>query len=454
MKASLYKKLRQFGRNEKVSFHIPGHKGGVGFSARFKRNAFKIDVTELDETDDLMHPHGILADALQNAAEVFGADRTFYLTNGTSSGIEAAIMGCAKRGDTILLDRTCHRSVIAAVVLGGLNPVFVYPEFDKELGFYRGIKAETIIDAIENHPESVGAVITSPNYYGMCAEVLGIARALHVADKFLIVDEAHGAHFKFSDNLPKTALESEADVSVQSAHKTLPVLGQCSLLHVRGNLVDSLEIERYLHLIQTTSPSYLLMTSIDEGISGMSLEGSKNLDMLILRLAELRQRVNSFGRIVCLNEANQDVTRLVVDFSSMGFGGEAALKLLNREYGIYPEFADEKNVVFIVTAANSVSDIQKLESALMEISQTEYDAQEIKNAICLPRIEICFTPQTAFCSDGEAIEIERAEGRVCADIVSACPPGSAIIVPGQMIDAHAIEYAADCAGVKFVRVVC
>lgn len=457
MKDSLYRQIRRFNKKDKISFHMPGHKGGSGLSSRLKRNAFELDVTEFDETDDLLSPVSVLKDAQERAAEVFGAAQSFYLTNGSSSGLHAAILGSVPKGGKLLVDRTCHRAVIAALVMGEIDPVFVDPQFDTELGIYTGMTPEAVNAALDETPDVAGMVLTSPTYYGVCTDIAAIARLLHERRKFLIVDEAHGAHFVFSSKLPPTALEQGADISIQSLHKTLPALGQCSLLHIgHGAVIDARQVERQLRLRQTTSPSYLLMTSIDEAVQQMQDNG-KRLDEMIEQLYEIKTRLTIVNRLSCLSEnklsGRQDLLRLVVSFEKAGLSGHAAADLLKREYGIYPEMADEKNVVFLVTIGNSKRDLDALAAAFEEIGEAEHGTPAGSKPAPLPEIEVCFAPCRAWNSERETVAVQESAGKICADIVASCPPGAAVLIPGQLVSREAADYLAKHTEISFFDVV-
>lgn len=442
---SLLRDLKEFRKNEKISMHIPGHKSGRGLGASFVRNAARIDLTELDGTDNLQNPCGILKAAQDRCAKIFGAGETHFLTGGSTLGLLAAVMGCAPRGAKLLVDRTCHKSVISAVVLGGIEPIFITPELDADKGLYLGISADAVRCALTEHPDVCGAVITSPTYYGICSDIGGISEALHKLGKFLIVDEAHGAHFVFSKRLPQTALSLGADVCVQSAHKTLPALGQCSYLHIaEGALVDTRKLVRTLRMLGSTSPSYLLMTSLDEAARYMSFRGKLRIGKLISAIEQLKAEVSA-ETVLTFADAefvgrDQDCTRLTVDFSAAEISGRFAEKLLIEEFGIYPEMSDERYVVLIPTVANTAREIKKLSRALCSIGGRRFKAEPPQNNMPLPEIDLAYLPEEAAGMKFETLPAEQCVGRISAAIVSACPPGAAVLVPGQRIDESGVRF--------------
>ncbi len=440
---SLFEDLKAFDKKEKISFHIPGHKGGSGLNKKFKGNAFHLDVTEFEETDDLQNPKGILLKAEERVAEIFDAGKSFFLTNGSTIGIHAALLASCRKGDKILVDRSCHKSVISAITLIGAKPVFVQQDFHKNMGIYSGMNPKTIKKVLSENPDAVGAVITSPTYYGVCSDISGIAAFLHNENKFLIVDEAHGAHFVFHDAFPKTAISQGADICIQSVHKTLGGLGQSSLLHVNKNsLIKDGEVKRALRTIQTTSPSYLLMTSIDNAVADAKDEKEK-FDAIVSRVSELKAKVRKNSSVEFVDSRTigkpQDILRLVADFRKVGISGQYASSIL-KEKGIYPEMADRYHVVFVITAANTKGELKTLEEELINFSKTKIESSADAQPQSLPDVNLDMIPQDAWYSDRESVAVEDAEGRISADIVSVCPPGAAVIVPGQVIDKKTIDY--------------
>lgn len=441
---SLYDELKTFRNKDKISFHIPGHRFGRGLNPGFRRNGFEIDVTEFDETDDLQRPKGILADALSRAAEAFGAGATFYVTNGSSGALNAAIYGACRRGDKLIVDRTCHRAVISAIVMRGIIPVFVQPEFDEKNGLYIGMTALAIQKALDKTPDASGAVVTSPTYYGVCSDISEISDILHKRGKFLIVDEAHGAHFAFHPELPQTALESGADIVIQSAHKTLPAMGQTSLLHIgKGSLPLRRNVERALRLFHTTSPSYMMMASVDEAVIHMQNAGRAELNEMIKETESLKAAVGKLGVIDFFDSGScgkaQDMLRLVADVRRTGKSGTEVSEILKNEYGIYAEMSDLYHVVFVITCANTKSDIAALKNAFVRISKKESGVFSGGVLKALPDINLEIMPSEAWDRPGVMIPAENAEGRISADILAACPPGAAILVPGQVITKSDIE---------------
>lgn len=441
---SLFDDLKDFRRKDKISFHIPGHKGGVGLDDQWMADIFSVDVTEFSETDDLQNPTGILKAAQNRAATIFGAYKTFFLTNGSSLGILASIVGTLKPGDKILVDRTCHKSVISALVLSGAIPVFISPVWDEENQLYTGISVDDIDNCLCENPDIKGILITSPTYYGICSDILSISEVIHKAGKFLIVDEAHGAHFCFNKNLPPSALSQGADIVIQSAHKTLPALGQSSFLHLNNSpYINPERIEEALHLLQTTSPSYILMSALDMSAIKMSENGNASLEELISHIQKLKKSVTNHTCLSFVDSSSigkvQDETRIVADFRNTGLTGYESAEILKEKYGIYPEMADENFVVLIATVSNTKYDIDALESALTQLGR-EQKTSSHKKGMPLPVPYIKMPPRDAWMSEKRSVHYKDALGMTAAEIVSVCPPGAALLVPGQLIDQKTIEY--------------
>lgn len=457
MRKTLLDELIKFTKKDKVRAHMPGHNGGKGLSRKFRHHAFSVDVTEFDETDNLQNPSGIILKSEKRAAGIFGAERTFFMVNGSTSGLEAAILTLAGKGDKIIVDRTCHKAVISAIILAGAEPVFIEPRFDKRHGIYAELSAAAVMDALRANPGAAAVVITSPSYYGVCSDVKGIAEKVHSAGLPLIVDEAHGAHFAFSDRLPETALSCGADIVVQSAHKTLPSPGQTALLHVgAGGRIDIDRLRRNINLIQTSSPSYMLLSGIDDAVRRMNRPLRKQLSAVIERVIEIKSRISVIDKVSCLVkselESDYDLTKLVIDFSKLGITGYGAAELLKKDYGIYTEMADEKNVLFYITASTNKRDLSLIERAVNNISAGSFKPQEILKPRPLPRIRLTADMREAYFGQSETVSIDAAAGRTAAEILVCCPPCCPIVVPGQLIDEETVRYIKSFTNIEEVSV--
>lgn len=401
-------------------FFMPGHNGDKSISLHY-------DVTELDGTDNLHFPQGIIKRALLNASVAFSSYHTFFLVNGSSVGLHALIMSVCTRGDTLIVDRSCHISVINALVLNDIRPVYIYPEFNSEFGINSAVNPHDVERAFEKNPGAKGVLITSPNYYGICSDIQTVADIANKYNGALIVDEAHGAHFSFSEKLPQSAIYCGADGSVQSAHKTLPCITQGALLHLGTNKIDPASVQENLNLLQTTSPSYLIMMTIDEAVTEMQQNGSAKLDRVIRCCEELKLRLNSTEKYKCLE--NDDPTRIVIH---IGKNAELIKQKLKKLHNIEIEMCDGYNLVLIAKASSKTIDIKRLERALTGLSPS-LPALELGKYSAPPKTELKMTPSEAYYSRTEISEPESSVGKVAARAVYKTPPCMSIISPGEIV---------------------
>ena len=344
------------------------------------RSALAYDTTELKGLDYLSNPSGVIQEAQELASEAFGADRSWFLVNGTTVGIHAAIMSVAKdEGDAIVVSRDCHQSAFSALVLSGARPVWVKPEYDERFGFAtlstRNLRR--VLADCDRPP--AGVLVVSPNYFGLCANVAEAARACHDHGVPLLVDEAHGSHFAFHDDFPPTALSCGADIAIQSTHKTLSAMTQASLLHAQGDRVSFDKIGASLQMLQSSSPSYLLMSSIDTARAQAVVasdsgnpESSPSFAAAARNAAHIKRTIAKIPGVEVLGVGNTaeevDPLRLTLTLSDLNRSGLAVASILEETYGIVPELATDKAVVFVATLGTTVSDLEDLAAALREIA--------------------------------------------------------------------------------------
>lgn len=455
---TLFEELLKFTKKDAVRAHMPGHNGGAGLNSKYRRNAFSVDVTEFDETDNLQDPCGVLLKSQRYAAKAFGARRTFFLVNGSTAGLQAAVLAAVMPGDKLIVDRCCHKAVISAMIMAGAEPVFIEPDFIDSMGIYGAIRPLTVMDALHEHQDAVGVVITSPTYYGVCSDIESLAKHIHSAGMFLIVDEAHGAHFAFSDDLPKTALSQGADIVIQSAHKMLASPGQTAMLHIGDtDRISEERVQKCINMIQTSSPSYLLLSGLDLAVRDMMGSGAKHLQKIIDKVVEIKSKINVLDNVSCVVKGNlegdYDIMKMAVDFSALNITGHGAAKLLKRDYGIYPEMSDERNVLFYFTAGTTMRDLELIDRAVTEISKTEFEPQKCKEIQPLPPVQMKTRMTRVFYSVTEKIHTDEAIGRVCGEILNCCPPCVPLLVPGQLITESAVDYIKTYTDIKEIEVV-
>ena len=458
----LFDAMVNLAESRKVSFHTPGHKSGKGISTRFRKfvgpRIFSIDLTTLDEVDSLQNPTGVIKEAQELAAKSAGADRSYFLVNGTTVGNHAMVASTTGPGDKVLIARNCHRSVLTGLIMSGAQPIFFQPAFDRNLKLTLNVKFETVKQAIDANPDARALLITSPNYYGLCADIEKIIPYAHEKGLIVFVDEAHGPHLKFNPKLPPCALEAGADLCVQSTHKIVGGMTQASMLHARAERINIDDVTNTLKLLQTTSPSYILMASLDLARMQMATEGKKLLNRTIKLAEEARAEINNIPGITCFGKeqaraagmADMDVTKLTITVSDMGLSGYHVSHVLNNRFGIQVEMADPFHVLVIVSIGDRLDDLNRLVEALRVISaETGLQGALLPlDKVHPPMLQNRFamTPREAFYSDSELVNVNDAAGRVSTEIVTVYPPGIPLLVPGEEISQDAIDYLQNMAG--------
>lgn len=423
-------------QNEKISFHMPGHKGkGAGLTA--------YDVTELSDTDCLFDPKDGILEAQSLAAEAFGAKETFFLVGGSTAGILAMLGAAAGEGDTLIVDRNCHASVVHGLILHGITPVFVGSETVG--GLSGGLTPEAIEEKLMAHPLAKGVLITSPTYYGLTADVKGIAEAVHRHGKLLLVDEAHGAHFAFSSLLPPSALSSGADMAVQSAHKTLNALTGSAYLHVGSEAVDTDWVTEMLRLVETSSPSYLMMHSLDKARLEMQKEGKHKIKALYEALpAALFPYENAAAKMVGqAGVKHYDFTRVLIDVSETGRSGFEISRALYQNHGIALEMADKRFLAALLTVHNTPDEIHAFKEALLDLGVAPSVGNlEVGQGLAEPTLKM--SPREAFYSPCRYVSPKEAKGRAAARTISAFPPCVPLLLPGEVIREEALSRIREC----------
>ena len=457
--------LDGFIAGEPAYFCIPGHRfaNGVpdGLKKRFGEGVFRYDLTEANGLDDLHAPSGAIEEAQHLAAQLYKADRTWFLVNGTTCGNEALMLAAAHEKEEVIVARNAHKSVISGLALSGAKPVWIVPETDKDFGFSTAVAPEDLKKTLEEHPEAKAVFIVSPTYYGVCSDIKELARICHEHDMPLIVDEAHGAHLYFSGSFPKGALELGADAVVMSTHKTLSSMTQSSMLHLKSGRIDADRIDAALKMTMSSSPSYVLMTSLDLARAQMAEIGYEILRDALELSMEMRSRLNDIDGIEVFGGTDHesllhsriDPSRVVFSGRRLGLSGYELSDILFERYSVALEMSDAFCCVAVVTGANSKDGIGRLASALHEIaaerrrkSGSFLHPGKFNDRICFNNYtipEMKMTPREAFFSRYETVRCSDALGRISAQSVSPYPPGIPVVNPGEVIDANvqaAIEY--------------
>ena len=449
-KTPLIDALKNFDKISPAYFCIPSHHRGKGASSSFTevfgKTVLKYDLTETPLTDDLHEADGAIKEAESLASELFGSDRTFFLVNGTTCANEAMIISSVCEGEKILVARNCHKSVLMGLIISGASPVYIEPEISGVFSAFGSISPEKVKLAFKNHPDIKAFILTSPTYYGIGSDLQKIADICHSHGALLLVDEAHGSHFAFSDKLPKTALSCGADMVSQSTHKTLNSMTQSSMLHVKGSLVDISKVDAALKIVQSTSPSYILMASLDAARQNAALNGSTAVCRMLDITSYIRSTLSSIDGVSCPEnvDGNEvfsfDKTRIV--FSVKGISGFYLSEILFEKYNICCEMADNYNVVSIIGSSDSYEDADRLINAVKEIAAT-VNSGKIKEFSLPHRPPMAMTPRKAFFAKSTRTNFKDSVGKVSAEMIAPYPPGIPVIYPGEVITEEIYEFISE-----------
>lgn len=453
----LFNALMEYVNRDTLPFHVPGHKKGVGMDEEFKNfmgeNPFKIDVTVFKLVDSLHHPTGAIKKAQELAADAYGSDATFFSIHGTSGAIQAMIMSVVSDGDKIIVPRNVHKSVTAGIILSGAIPVFMQPELDKKLGIAHGVTPETVEKTLKENPDAKAVLLINPTYYGVATDIKKIADIVHSYNLPLIVDEAHGPHLAFSDKLPLSSIEAGADICSQSTHKIIGSLTQGSLIHVKSKYVTPKRVQRNLNLLQTTSPSYIVMASLDCARRQIALHGKELLDETIELLKYTREEINkipgfySFGEEILGKPGSFsfDPTKLTISCRDLGITGYELDMILSEKYAIQMELSDFYNVLAVGSFGDTKEGMDRLLCALREISKDYYGKNEpIQDFLDIPPTpKRIVNPREAFYADKKSVPLKESLGKVSGEFLLAYPPGIPLLCPGEEITEEIISYVED-----------
>lgn len=449
-RAPIYEALETFRQMRVVPFDVPGHKRGRGnpeLTEFLGQRCVGVDVNSMKPLDNLCHPVSVIKEAEELAADAFGAAHAFLMVGGTTSSVQSMVLSICKRGDEIILPRNVHKSVINALVLCGAIPVYVNPEVDHRLGISLGMQREQVAKAISEHPNAVAVLVNNPTYYGICSDLRAIVKMAHAAGMRCLVDEAHGTHFYFGNGLPVSAMEAGADMAAVSMHKSGGSLTQSSLLLV-GPDIHAGYVRQIINLTQTTSGSYLLMSSLDISRRNLALRGRDVFHQVADMAEYARQEINAvggyyaFGRELMNGNSifDFDTTKLSVHTLDIGLAGIEVYDILRDEYDIQIEFGDIGNILTYLSMGDRPQELERLVSALAEIRRRyQKDGTGLLSQEYIDP-EVVTSPQEAFYSDKISIPLEESEGRVCSEFVMCYPPGIPILAPGERITAEILEH--------------
>ena len=450
-RAPIYEALEQFRQMRVVPFDVPGHKRGRGnpeLTAFLGQQCVGVDVNSMKPLDNLCHPVSVIREAEELAADAFGAAHAFLMVGGTTSSVQSMVLTVCKRGDEIILPRNVHRSVLNALVLCGAVPVYVNPEVDKRLGISLGMKREQVAKAIKEHPNAVAVLVNNPTYYGICSDLRAIVKMAHDAGMLCLADEAHGTHFYFGGgSLPVSAMAAGADMASVSMHKSGGSLTQSSLLLIGPNVHPGY-VRQIINLTQTTSGSYLLMSSLDISRRNLALRGRQVFHQVADMAEYAREEINAvggyyaFGKELCNGNSvfDFDTTKLSVHTLDIGLAGIEVYDILRDYYDIQTEFGDLGNLLAYVSVGDRERDLERLVAALADIRRRykRDKATLMRQEYISP--QVVAGPQEAFYADKKAMPLDESVGRICAEFVMCYPPGIPILAPGERITRDILDY--------------
>ena len=460
-----------------LAFHTPGHKQGAGAHALLRElvteTGLREEVSLMEELDDLHDPTGCIEEAQDLAAALYGADAAFFAVNGTTGAIHAMLVAALSPGDAVLVPRNVHRSVFGGLVLADAHPVYIEPIVDEALGIAHGLSTEAVREACRLHPEAKALLLVSPTYYGVASDVRAIAEIVHEAGMALLVDEAHGAHLAFSDDLPESAIAAGADLVAQSTHKLLGAMTQASLLLLREGRIEKERVQRAMSLLTSTSPNYLLLASLDIARLQMAEAGAAHLARAVGLARKLRREVNAMPGLFSFGEERMggagafalDPLKLTVTVTGLGLTGAEAAHILRHEHKIEAELFDAQNVLFLLTYADTEESAGRLLAALRSLAQRRTahgvtaaaaaiavpDGRKVQAAVRLPAAPpVAIPPREAFYRHSVPCRLCEAAGRIAAETIAFYPPGIPVICTGEVFTAEVCRYieAMAAAGLK------
>ena len=454
LETPLFDTLLKHQNRHPVQFHIPGHKKGQGMDPAFREfvgdNVLSIDLINIAPLDDLHSPKGVIAQAQKLAAEAFGADYTFFSVQGTSGAIMTMILTVVGPGDKIIVPRNVHKSIMSAIVFAGAIPIFIHPEVDTDLGISHGISPDSVEKALRDYPDAKAVLVINPTYFGFVADLQKIVQIVHNYNIPVIVDEAHGVHIKFHDNLPLSAMQAGADMAATSVHKLGGSMTGSSILNVKEGLVSTKRVQSILSMLTTTSTSYPLLASLDTARRQLAINGYDLIDEAIRLAKNTRKRINTIPHLSCVGREklgspatfDMDPTKLLISVKDLGITGHVAEEWLRQNANLEVELSDLYNILCIVTIADTKKEMNLLVNALTRLSnhfESEAAITEVK--VTIPEIPaLAMTPRDAFYAATESIPLAESEGYICAEFIMVYPPGIPIFIPGEIITKENIEY--------------
>jgi len=442
-------------KEKRVPFHMPGHKQGQGVNKTLKKlwgnKVFLYDLTEVDGLDYLNAPEGVIKGSEALAAKAFNVKHTYFLINGSTVGNQAAILSSVHEGEEIIIPRNSHQSTYSGLILSGALPIYVSPTLHKKSGLYPVIGVNTVASALKKHPRAKAVHITSPTHCGFTSSTTKIRAIVNEKDMVFIADEAHGSHFVFHPELPKSAILTKADLVIQGTHKTIGSLTQTSILHlVKTDKVSVEEVQKILRLLQSSSPSTLFVMSLDAARQQMATYGKKLLSKALGLARFAREKINTIPGFLCYGREvinthdidDIDETKLLIDVSQSGYTGIELEKILGRKYKIEIEMSDQKNILCFITIGDSERSVEKLLSALKSLARRK--TTKIQKDYLIPEMsqipDLVLSPREAFFAKKKQVSLGKAVREISGEFIIPFPPDIPIIVPGERITREILDY--------------
>lgn len=448
-KTPFFDKIKEYGLKHQAQFDVPGHKLGNienEFITFLGKNTFLIDANAPKGLDNLAKPTGVIKEAQELAADAFGADNSYFLVNGTSQGILTMIMTACRANEKIIIPRNIHKSAINGLILSGAVPIFMKPHIDIELGIANGINLAELKETIANNLDAKAIFVINPTYFGVTSNLREIVKLAHEHDMMVLVDEAHGAHFGFSDELPISAMEAGADMAACSIHKTLGSLTQTSILLTKGERVDQNRVQSTLNILNSTSPSSIFMASLDTTRSYVALKGKEKLSKVIKLATWARQEINKIPGLSAINKEyifnhkgyDYDETKIMIKVSDLGMTGFNAYNILSQESNIQVELAETHLVLAILSIATTKDDLTKLIEGLKNLTKHKTDNQ-IRHKIRFTYPEAAERPREAYHAQKKFVKIEESLNEIAGENVMIYPPGIPLLIPGEIINEEILD---------------
>ena len=451
--------MQAYAADRVYPLHTPGHKGGRVINTEFaefvREHLFDLDVSLMAELDSVQAPFGCIAEAHTLAAKLYGADITHFAVNGTTGALQSLALGAFNPKDKVLIARNMHCSLMAALILADIEPIFMQTEFLPEFGICVQVTPEQVQAAFDEHPDIKGVMLTSPSYFGIVADTERIAAIAKKHNAIVLVDEAHGAHFGFSDRLPQSAIKLGADAVVQSTHKSLSAFTQTSMLHMkRGNLQCD-RVSKMFGLLTSTSPNQWLLASLDAARELMQTCGTELMERAYQVATDFRAKLQAIDGLKVLDKNSmgcpsayaQDITKVLVNFRELGYTGIQVGEYL-RKHGFEVELVDEYNVLFLLTYSEDEAKLNEVVELLKALPRKpKLDLLSLPKAV-LPKRAL--SVHRAFYTEHETVDFSQAQGRIMAESIIFYPPGIAHILPGEVLSAVDIDYCQQMAALGVV----